>query len=153
MDGWGGTTDLKLPLGKKFEFTGAFYRGRGASGFGGGLGQPVVINGAFSNPATRFQGLDSMGGWGQLKYKATPKLEFNGALGIDSPFAGELRQNNANSNYTYSYTRNLSPMANFIYQIRSDILISTEYRWMQTTVLDSTSYRANHFNLSLGYIF
>ena len=30
-----------------------------------------------------------------------------------------------------SYTRNLSPLVNFIYQIRSDILFSTEYRYLQ----------------------
>ncbi len=33
--------------------------------------------------------------------------------------------------YPGSYTRNLSPLVNFIYQIRSDILFSTEYRYMK----------------------
>ena len=42
---------------------------------------------------------------------------------------------------------------NFIYQIRSDILFSTEYRYLKSTVLDSGSLNATHVTLSLGYIF
>jgi hypothetical protein len=80
-------------------------------------------------------------------------FEINGAFGSDNPFAGELRQYNANTIYPGSYTRNLSPLVNFIYQIRSDILISTEYRFLKSSVLDSGSFRANQVNLSLGYIF
>ena len=153
FDGWAGTADLTLPLGKKFEFTGEFYRGRGVAGLGGGIGQSALLNGPFIDPATRFRGLDSMGGWVQLKFKPKSNFEINGAFGIDNPFAGELRQYNSNSIYLQTYTRNLSPLVNFIYQIRSDILFSTEYRYLKTTVLDSGSNSANHINLSLGYIF
>ena len=154
VDGWAGTADLTLPLGKRFEFTGAFYRGRAVGGIGGGIGQSVLLNGPFGNTATAFRGLDSMGGWAQLKFRLKSNFEINGAFGSDNPFAGELRQYNANTIYPGSYTRNLSPLVNFIYQIRSDILISTEYHatW-KSTVLDSGSFTANHVNLSLGYIF
>jgi len=153
IDGWAGTVDVTVPIGKQFEFTGAFYRGRGAAGFGGGIGQPVLLNGSFIDPATTFRGLDSMGGWAQLKFKFKPNFEINGALGMDNPYAGELRQYNTTSIYGTSYTRNLSPMANFIYQLRSDVLISTEYRWLKTSILDSGSNHASHINLSLGYLF
>jgi hypothetical protein len=153
FDGWGGTLDASLPFGKRFEFTGAFYRARGAGGFGGGIGQTALLNGSFNDPATTFRGLDSMGGWAQLKFKLKPNFEFNGALGIDNPFANELRRFNANSIYGGPYTRNLSPMVNFIYQIRSDVLISTEYRWLNTPILDAGSNSASHVNLSLGYLF
>jgi hypothetical protein len=153
VDGWAGTADLTLPLGKRFEFTGEFYRGRAVAGLGGGIGQSVLLNGPFANPATVFRGLDSMGGWAQLKFKLKSNFEINGAFGSDNPFAGELRQYNANSIYPGSYTRNLSPLVNFIYQIRSDILFSAEYRYLKSTVLDSGYLNANHINLSLGYIF
>lgn len=153
VDGWAGTVDLTLPLGKRVELTGAFYRGRALAGFGGGIGQSVLLNGSFSDPATTFRGLDSLGGWAQLKLKIKSNFEINGALGVDNPFAGELRRYNANTIYPGSYTRNLSPLVNFIYQIRSDILFSTEYRYLNSSVLDSGSFRANHINLSLGYIF
>jgi hypothetical protein len=153
VDGWAETTDVTLPLGTLFEFTGAFYRGRAVAGLGGGLGQSVLLNGSFIAPATTFKGLDSMGGWAQLKFKPKPKLEINAALGLDNPFASEMRQYKLNSIYNESYTRNLSPLVNFIYQVRSDILFSMEYRRMQTSVLDSGSNSANHVNLSMGYIF
>jgi hypothetical protein len=154
VDGWAGTTDLTLPLGKRVEFTGAFYRGRAVAGLAGGIGQSVLLNGPFADPATRFRGLDSMGGWAQLKFKLKSNFEINGAFGSDNPFAGELRRFNANTIYLpETYTRNLSPLVNFIYQIRSDILFSTEYRYLNSTVLDSGSDRAHHINFSLGYIF
>jgi hypothetical protein len=146
--------DLTLPLGKRFEFTGEFYRGRAVAGLGGGIGQDVLLNGSFVDPATTFRGLDSMGGWAQLKFKVRSNFEINGAFGTDNPFAGELRLYNANTIYPPgSFTRNLSPLVNFIYQIRSDILFSTEYRYLKSSVLDSGSNSANHINLSLGYIF
>jgi hypothetical protein len=153
VDGWAGTTDVTLPLGTLFEFTGAFYRGRAVAGLGGGIGQSVLLNGSFIAPATTFRGLDSMGGWAQLKFKPEAKLEINAALGLDNPFASEMRQYQLYSVYSESYTRNLSPLVNFIYQVRSDILFSMEYRRLQTSVLDSGSNSANHINLSLGYIF
>ena len=40
-----------------------------------------------------------MGGWAQLKFKPKSKLEINAALGIDNPFAGELRQYKSNAIY------------------------------------------------------
>ena len=153
VDGWAATTDVTLPLGKRFEFTGEFYRGRAVAGLGGGIGQSVLLNGSFINPATTFRGLDSMGGWAQLKFKPKAKFEINAALGLDNPFANEMRRFRANAIYADSYARNLSPFINFIYQVRSDILFSTEYRRLQTSVLDAGSNSANHINLSLGYIF
>jgi hypothetical protein len=153
VDGWAGTVDATVPLGKRIELTGAFYRGRALAGFGGGIGQSVLLNGSFNNPATTFRGLDSMGGWAQLKFKIKSNFEINSTLGVDNPFASEMRRYNANTIYPGSYTRNLSPLVNFIYQIRSDILFSTEYRYLNSSVLDSGSFSANHINLSLGYIF
>lgn len=153
VDGWAGTTDVTLPLGKLFEFTGEFYRGRAVAGLGGGIGQSVLLNGQFFAPATTFRGLDSMGGWAQLKFKPKANFEINAALGLDNPFASELRQYESNSIYPALYPRNLTPLVNFIYQVRSDVLFSLEYRHMQTSVLDSGSNSANHINLSLGYIF
>jgi len=153
VDGWAATADVSVPLGKRLEFTGAFYRGRAVGGFGGGIGQNVLLNGSFINPATTFRALDSLGGWAQLKFRVKSNFEINGAFGSDNPFAGELRRYNAHSIYPDSYARNLSPFVNFIYQIRSDILFSTEYRYLNSSVLDGGSFSANHINLSLGYIF
>jgi hypothetical protein len=153
VDGWAGTTDVTVPLGKLFEFTGEFYRGRAVAGLGGGIGQTILFTGAFEDPTTVIRGLDSMGGWAQLKFKPRANFEINGAIGLDNPFASELRSYQANPFYLGSFTRNLSPLVNFIYQVRSDVLFSTEYQRLQTSVLDRNTNTGNHLSFSLGYIF
>lgn len=154
VDGWAGTMDMNLPLGSRFELTGQFYRGRATGGLGGGIAQSVLWNGTLSDPGTEVYGLDSMGGWAQLKYKATSKLQFNGAFGQDNPFAGELRQFGGSQPYYPSpLSKNQSVMANFLYQPKSDIVFSVEYRRLKTYTLDSSANAANIINMSIGYIF
>ncbi len=154
VDGWAGTTDVTIPLGKYFDFTGEFYRGRAVGGFGGGVGQSVVMSGAQSDPATVIRGLDSMGGWAQLKYRPKANFEVNFALGMDNPFAGELRNNPATEAiYGQLISRNFTPFVNFIYHARSNVLFSAEYRRLQTQNLDSSLETANQIGLSVGYIF
>jgi hypothetical protein len=154
VDGWAGTTDVTIPLGRYFDFTGEFYRGRAVGGFGGGVGQSVVTSGPQSDPATVIRGLDSMGGWVQLKYRPKANFEVNFALGQDNPFAGELRNNPATvAIYGPLISRNLTPFVNFIYHARSNVLFSAEYRRLQTQNLDSSLETANQIGLSVGYIF
>lgn len=153
VDGWAGTVDVLVPLGKKWEFSGAFYRGRAVAGIGGGIGQSVYPNGPFSSLATLFRGLDSEGGWAQLKYKVRSNFEINAAFGSDNPFSRELRQSYSTFYEGQALSRNIVPLANFIYQIRSDILFSVEYRYLDTSVLDTGSNRASHVNVSMGYVF
>jgi hypothetical protein len=153
VDAWAGIADLTLPLGQRWEVTGSFYRGRAVGGFGGGIGQSVYPNGPFFALNTVFRGLDSLGGWAQLKYRVKPNFEINAAFGSDNPFASELRQSYSTFYAGEALSRNISPFANFIYQIRSDILFSVEYQYFDTTVLDSGSNRASHVNVTLGYVF
>ena len=154
IDGWAATADLTLPLGNRFEITGQFYRGRATGGLGGGIGQSVLWNGDLFDPATQLYGLNSIGGWAQLKYKATPKLQFNGAFGQDNPFAGDLRQFGGNRIYYPSpLSRNQSAMGNFLYQPKSDLIFSLEYRRLQTDTLDSKANVANIITMSVGFLF
>lgn len=154
VDGWSGMADVTVPLGEKFEFTGEFYRGRALGGLSGGIGQSVLWNGPLTDPGTEVYGLNSIGGWAQLKYKATSKLQFNGAFGQDNPFASDLRADGGNEVlYGAPLSKNQSAFANFIYQPRSDIVISLEYRKIRTYILDNGFNSANVVNFSLGYIF
>jgi hypothetical protein len=153
VNGWASTADLTLPLGKYFGFTGQFYRGSALGGLGGGVGQDVLLAGALFSPAV-IQGLDSMGGWVQLKFKPAPKFEINGALGDDNPFASELRRfPSSDSYYGVSLSKNVSPFVNVIYRMRSDVMMSVEYRRLKTYVVNDDAYTANHINFSLGYLF
>ncbi len=154
VESWAGTVDLTLPLGSKFEFTSQFYRGRAVGGLGGGIGQSVLWNGSLLDPETEIYGLNSLGGWAQLKYKATPKLQFNGVFGQDNPFASDLRQFGGNETlYGEPLSKNQSAFVNFIYQPRSDVVFSLEYRRLKTFTLDANANTANLVTLSVGYIF
>jgi hypothetical protein len=154
VDGWAGTVDVSLPLGRFFAVTGEFYRGRAVGGIAGAVGQDVLLSGPVTDSTTTIRGLNSVGGWTQLKFKPTSKFEINAALGDDNPFAGELRRFPATRNYYgYSISRNMSPFANFIYQVRSNVLFSAEYRRIQTYTPSGTFAAANQFRTSVGYIF
>src|SRR5229473_1034908 len=154
IDGWAGLTDVTLPLGNLFSLTGEFYRGRAVGGLGGGIGQSILISGPIANPGTSVQGLDSIGGWMQLKFKPKANFEVNFAYGQDNPFASELRSCPATAYYYgSSLSRNQSPFVNFIYRVRSDVLFSIEYRHLQTYTLDSGANNANQLGLNLGYAF
>jgi hypothetical protein len=154
VNGWASTFDVLVPLGRYFDLSGAFYRGAAVAGLGGGIGQSILTSGPFTDPATTIKGLDSIGGWIQLKFKPKTNFEINGAFGQDNPFAGELRRFPGSPSYFgESLARNLTPFVNFIYQPRSDVLFSVEYRHLQTYVLDSGANTANHVAASVGYIF
>ena len=154
VDGWAGTADLTVPLGQFVEFTGQFYRGRAVGGLGGGIGQDALWNGLLVDPLTEVYGLDSIGGWAQLKVKPARKFEINGAVGIDNPFSSELRQFVGNPLYSSGlFSKNLTPFVNFIYRPRSDLIFSLEYRHLKTYTLDSYANTANHISLNVGYIF
>jgi regulator of replication initiation timing len=154
VDGWVGMTDVTLPLGRLFSLTGEFYRGRAVGGLGGGVGQGIVISGPINDAATSVFGLDSMGGWAQLKFKPKANFEVNFAYGQDNPFASELRAFPATALYYGTLlSRNRSPFLNFVYRVRSDVLFSVEYRHLQTYSLDSGSNKANQIGLNLGYAF
>jgi outer membrane murein-binding lipoprotein Lpp len=154
VDGWAGVTDVTVPLGEFLDFSAEFYRGRAVGGLGGGVGQSILLSGPIYNSATAIHGLDSTGGWVQLKFKPKPNFEVNFAYGQDQPFARELKLFPASAlYYGYSISRNQSPFVNFIYRMRSDVLFSMEYKRLQTNPLNSNAYIANQVILSLGYAF
>ncbi len=154
IDGWAEVTDVVLPLGSFFDVSGEFYRGRAVGGIGGGIGQSLLLSGPINTPSTTIYGLDSAGGWLQLKFKPNAKLEVNFAYGQDNPFANELRSSPASANYYGPLlSKNLSPFVNFIYRVRSDVLFSVEYRRLQTYTLDKIPDIANQLAISLGYTF
>jgi hypothetical protein len=154
VDAWAVTSDVSIPLSRRFELSGAFYRGKALGGFGGALGQTALWKGSFVDPATKIYGLDSIGGWAQLKFRVTPKFQVNGAVGQDNPDAAELRAHGGNPYYDNVFlSKNLTPFGNFVYQPRSDMLFSLEYRYLNTTILDAGNKSAHQVNLSVGYLF
>lgn len=154
VDAWAGTADWTIPFGRWFSLTGEFYRGRALGGLGGGIGRSVLFNGPLTDPATRVLGLNSIGGWTQLKFEPTERLEFNAAIGQDDSFARDLRFfSQAQSYLNPSLARNQTELFNVIYRPRSDLLLSLEYRPIRTATIYGEQQRAGQVNLGVGMLF
>lgn len=154
VDGWAGTADWDAPLGRWFSLSGEFYVGDAVGGLGGGIGRSVVFSGPVVDPAARVRSVDSLGGWSQLKFKATPRWEFNGAFGLDEARAEDLRTFAVSQPIYYSSpARNRSFFVNFIYRPYSNLLFSTEYRHLRTFQVNGISPAADQLNLTMGILF
>jgi regulator of replication initiation timing len=153
VDGWAAITDVQAPLGRWFRISGEFYRGRAVGGLGGGIGQSVVLSGPLSESATRVLGLNSAGGWAQLKFVPRPKLEFNGAWGEDSPSSDDLYWFTGQNYTNMALLRNRAAFVNVIVRPHSNLVFSLEYRRLHTVGLPSSNVEANHVNLAMGVLF
>jgi hypothetical protein len=154
VDGWGGMADWDIPVASRVSLSGEFYRGRAIGGLGGGFGRSVFFSTQSVGPTTQIRALNSIGGWSQLKFKASSKLEFNGAFGLDNPFAQDLRAfPSPHSYFVASLAQNRSALVNFIYRPRSNLVFSGEYRHLRTFFVDSNSNSAEQVNMIMGILF
>jgi TolA-binding protein len=154
VDGWAGMADLDLPLSHKLFLSGKAYRGRAIGGLYGGLGRSVLFSGDPTIASSEVIGLDSVGGWAQLKYRPANKWEFNAAFGMENSYASDLRY----FQYVHAYgdpnlARNQGSFVNFIYRPRSDLLFSAEYRHLTTYTIYGSGNNADHLNLMMGVLF
>jgi hypothetical protein len=149
IDGWAAMTDWSVPLWRRISLTGEFYRGRAIGGLGGAVGRSVL----FSGDSSQVRALNSVGGWSQLKYSATSKLEFNGAFGVDNPFAADVRGFPVSAGFPAPLLQNRSSLLNVIYRPRSDLLFSGEYRHLRTFDIDAGSPSSDQLNLMMGILF
>jgi hypothetical protein len=154
VDSWAATTDFLVPIGRYFELRGELYRGRGLGGLGASSGHSVVFSDVLSNRQSIVRGLDSVGGWAQMKFRATSTLEFNTAYGQDNPFSSELRQFTSVQNLVDpELGKNRSALVNFIYHPRSDLLFSVEYRHLRSFRSTNDNHSAEHINMAIGILF
>jgi hypothetical protein len=153
-DGWAGMTDWEIPILSRLSWSGEFYRGRSVGGIGGGISNSVVFDGNPGLASTAVHGLDSMGGWSQLKFKVNSRLEFNAAFGLDNPTSAEVRAGSASQLYVGPLlVQNRSGLVNFIFRPRSNLLFSTEYRYLQSFPVSSSNNTADQVNVVMGVLF
>jgi hypothetical protein len=154
VNGYAAMADWNLPLDRWFTLSGSFYRGQAIGGLGGGIGRSVLYNGPLIDPNTSVLPLNAVGGWAQLKYRPTAKLEFNAAFGQDNPFASDVREfSDAQSYGDPTLTRNQGVFGNIIYRPRSDLLFSLEYRHLKTFSIYDENATAGQVNLGMGILF
>jgi len=155
VDGWAGMADWQIPLAARLSFTGEFYRGRAIGGIGGDISQSVVYDGNPKLAGTSLRGLDTIGGWSQLKLKATNTLEFNVAAGLDNPTTSEVRGAAASQPYLFVplFVQNRGALVNVVFRPRSSLLFSGEYGRLRTTQLNDVSNSADQISLIMGILF
>jgi hypothetical protein len=154
VDAWAGMTDWQIPIVRRLTLSGEFYRGRAVGGLGAAIGQTILFGGNPSSPYTSIHGLDSAGGWSQLKFQLTPKLELNGVFAEDNAFARDVRgfATDAN-NFGPILGRNRGELGNLVYRPRSDLLLSAEFRRLHTFPIYDSSSVTNQVSLAMGILF
>jgi hypothetical protein len=154
VDAWAGMADWQIPILSRLALSGEFYRGRGIGGLGAGIGTSILYGGDPALSYTPIRGLDAAGGWTQLKFQLTPKLEINGVIAEDDAFAGDVRGFATDQNsFGPILGRNRGALANFVFRPRSDLLLSAELRRLRTFPVYSSSSVTNQLNLSVGMLF
>jgi hypothetical protein len=156
LDGWAGTADWDIPLSSRFTVSGEFYRGKALGTLGGGIGRSVILTGPIINPSVQIRGLNSLGGWSQLKFRPTGKLEFNAAFGLDNPLAEDIRalpKGQSNSGLAFNLKQNRSSFGNVIYRPHQNLLFSAQYNHLRTAPLDLVSRTGEQVNLMMGILF
>jgi hypothetical protein len=154
INAWAAIADWEIPLGHLFQFTGELYRGNAIGGLGGAGGGSVLFSGSPSYSQFYVHGLNDAGGWAQLKFSLTSRIEFNGAFGQDNPFADDVRYfSSSQENYNSLLVRNRGAFVNTIFRPRSDLVLALEYRRLRTFQIPSSSFTANNLDLSLGILF
>jgi hypothetical protein len=153
VDAWSGMADWQIPIVRRLALSGEFYRGRGIGGLGGAIGTSILY-GAPPGPTSPIRGLDTAGGWTQLKLQLTPKLELNGVFAEDDAFAGDVRGFAIDANnFGPILGRNRGALGNIVFRPRSDLLLSAEFRRLHTFPIYDADSITNQVNLSVGILF
>ena len=146
------TGDWQIPLGNRLNFTGEAYYGQSINlgeRAGISIDRLYATNGNVLLPTTVIRGIRTAGGWAQLSFQATPKLEFNFAAGKDDPNNKDILRGNIGN---FTRFKNQAASANFIYFLTPNFEMSLEYRRTMTDYAPGRRTN-NHFNLAFGYLF
>ena len=154
VDAWAGMTDWQIPILRRLTLSGEFYRGRAVGGLNAAIGQTIVFGANPLSPTAPIRGLNSAGGWSQLKFQLTRKVEANGVLAEDDAFADDIRgfATDAN-NFGPIMGRNRGVLGNLIYRPRSDLLLSAEFRRLRTFTFFDGASTTSQVNLAMGILF
>lgn len=152
FDAWAATIDYRVPLFARLEASGSLYRGSALGGLGAGTFKDYLYE--QQGGYTQLSALDDVGGWTQLKARATERLEFNAAYGIDNAFAGELRGYVAAGSSAYqALARNSTVFANVIYSPTAYTQLSLEYRRIDSSPVTGPNLITDVYGVAAGYRF
>ena len=151
---WGATADWEFPIIKWFGLSGEAYRGRSLGAFGGGAYRDIFTGTDAVTGLPRSTGIATAGGWSQLKFLASSTLQANVAFGFDDAFAANFDGFTLSANSgTPLNARNRSVLGNLIYRPKSYLILSPEYRRIQTWPYHGSTSIANIFTITAGFEF
>jgi hypothetical protein len=151
---WASTLDTKVLLPGHFVFTGTSYRGASLGGLGGGAYKDFGYQVGTTSNGYYFRPFDDVGGWAQLKEKLSERVEFNTAFGVDNIFSGELRHFAVPGGTMYqNLGRNRTYTGNVIYSPSASLLLSLEYRHLESTPIIGVPAESNIIGVAAGYKF
>jgi hypothetical protein len=151
---WAVTGDWQFPIFKWFGLSGEAYRGRSLGGFGGGAYKDIFTGTDAVTGLTRTTGVATAGGWSQLKFIASSTLQANVAFGLDDAFSSNFDGFNLSATSgTPLNARNHSVLGNLIYRPKSYLILSPEYRRIQTWPYNGAPNIANIFTITAGFEF
>jgi len=154
VDAWAAMADWQIPILPRLALSGEIYRGNAIGGLGGAIGTSILYGGNPRNPFTPIRGLDTAGGWAQLEFQLTPKIEFNGAIAEDDAFANDARGFATDAdNFGLIIGKNLGALGNIVFRPRSNLLFSAELRRFHTFPVYSSSRVLNQATISAGILF
>jgi hypothetical protein len=155
VDTWATTADWRIPFGNRVDLSGELYRGRGLGDLGGGAYRNTVTYNFPNSTATYLRALDAEGGWLQWSYKLSSTLSAHASIGQDSASGNELRNSVPLSGASpiFFYARNRTIVGNLIFRPWSSIIISPEYRRLQSWPILGSVNTANIYTLTFGYQF
>jgi hypothetical protein len=154
VDAWAAMADWQIPILPRLGLSGEFYRGRAIGGLGGAIGTSIVFGANPADPFSPIRGLNTAGGWTQLKFQLTPKLELNGVFAEDNAFAGDVRGFATDqNNFGEILGRNRGALGNVVFRPRSDLVLSAEFRRLHTFPIFDANSTTNQVNLSVGILF
>lgn len=155
FDSWAATLDYRQPLPGRMQLSGNFYRGAALGGLGGGAYKDYGVRADPDNPGSFYiRPFDAVGGWAELKERATERLEFNAALGMDSVPAGQILRYPAVAVSAYQYlARTQTFTGNAIYSPSAWLLFSLEYRHLDSSPVNAPAATSNIIGVAAGYKF
>lgn len=152
---WAATGDWQVPFGTRLELTGEAYRGSALGGLGGGAYKDVLTGTDTTTGLSRTMGVDTEGGWSQLKLRFGSTFETNAIFGMDDAlsrnFSGLMLS--ASNNPLELYARNQSVVGNVIFRPKTYLILSPEYRRLLSWRYAGSANVANIFTLNAGYQF
>ena len=154
IDAWAAMADWQIPLAPRLSLSGEFYRGRGIGGLGGSAGRSIVYGATLPYRVSPIRGLNAAGGWAQLKLQVTPKIELNGVAAEDDALTNDIRGFATDqNNFSPILGRNRGAFGNVVFRPRSDLVLSAEFRRLQSFPVYSSSSATNQINLAMGILF